>query len=194
MGWTSYHAEMKYRNGRSYIDRKEECDNQFTWENGNVKCKVLKSKMVGSVWYAACEMTRETGSYVIGAVCLTSVDKKDYYNFSYKDMTEDMHPYYYDCPESILKLLTPTDNDCANKWRQHCHENNANKNNPRKMLSSLPVGSIIKYTFAGDEVKLIKHKADYQFKRPFWMVLGGTNYMPRKYIPLDYEIVQKGES
>ena len=44
-----------------------------------------------------------------------------------KDMDETMLPFYYDCPESILKLLTPTDNKNANIWREKCRKRNKDK-------------------------------------------------------------------
>ena len=52
MGWTSYHANY-YKNGT--IDRKRECDNYF--DKGN--CKILKSAMVGSTYYAAIKKGEE---------------------------------------------------------------------------------------------------------------------------------------
>ena len=107
MGWTGYQA-TKYKNGQ--IDRKAECDALF--ENGNV----LKSAMVGSIYYAAVRYKDNK----IGAVVIrTSVDKGEFY---YKDMDETMNPYYYDCPASILKLLTPTDSEYALEWRKTCAE------------------------------------------------------------------------
>ena len=29
MGWTNYYVDTKYKNGKKYIDRKEECDKLF---------------------------------------------------------------------------------------------------------------------------------------------------------------------
>ena len=47
----------------------------------------------------------------------------DFYNFAYKDMDEFCGPGMYDCPERILKILTPlndeTDpNGWARNWRK----------------------------------------------------------------------------
>ena len=39
-----------------------------------------------------------------------------------KNMSEDMMPYYFDCPKSILDLLTKTDNEHSNEWRKKCYE------------------------------------------------------------------------
>jgi hypothetical protein len=45
-------------------------------------------------------------------------NKNDYNNFGVKDMDETVEPYYYDCPKRILDLLTPTNDERANHWRQ----------------------------------------------------------------------------
>lgn len=39
-----------------------------------------------------------------------------------KLMDETEHPYYYDCPKSILDLLSNTDNEQALEWRAKCRE------------------------------------------------------------------------
>ena len=109
MGWTSYHASF-YKNGK--IDRKAECDSIMNCDMvGNKgRYEVLKSAMVGSTYYAAVKKTIfKTGTKpekesVFGVVMLTSVNNKDYFNFSYKDMDESAGPGYYDCPKGILDL------------------------------------------------------------------------------------------
>ena len=50
----------------------------------------------------------------------------------HKEMTEDMHPFYYECPNNILDMLDDTDNENALEWRQKCRENNA-KPKPKKL-------------------------------------------------------------
>lgn len=206
MGWTSYCAKTKYKNGKIIIDRKEECDNIFnqdmvTYDSDKVigKFEVLKSAMVGSTYYAAVKRTKfetETESeksIVFAVVCVTRVDTKEYLNFSYKDMDETCGPYQHDCPKSILDLLTPTDNEYANEWRAACYRNIKRKQD-KNSLSNLPIGSIIKYTqFGGEEIVLIKHPAAYQFKRSFWMVKDKMKYISQKYIPHNYEVIKRGE-
>ena len=148
MGWTGNHAEF-YKNGT--VDRKAECDNimngNTTDKDGNTvaKFEVLKSAMVGSTYYAAIKRTRvDTGEepVVFGIVCLTSVDMKDYFNFNYKDMSEDMGPSESKCPLSILKLLTKTENEYANQWRNRCREYTESKKD-NFSSGNLKVGSII---------------------------------------------------
>ena len=176
MGWTSHHA-THYKNGK--VDRKAECDACFV-EGLNTGCyDVLKSAIVGSTYYAAVKPLKKYKNIetkeivdipkeeqrVFGVVFLTSVDNKDYFNFSYKDMDETCGPYKYDCPKSILDLLTPTESEYANEWRKKCYETLAKKKDPNA-LSNLPEGSVIKVVLpfdtqrhkAGTEVILTKTK------------------------------------
>ena len=135
MGWTYYHAPTDCK-GR--VNRKAECDKISTWERRDEQTgelissgRVLKSRMVGSTYYAAVELKGRAHPvpHVGCFVFLThgKAHKYDYMNFGYKDMDETCEPYYYDCPESILALLSPTDNENALKWRAACHERNAAK-------------------------------------------------------------------
>lgn len=188
MGWTSYHA-THYKNGR--IDRKAEIDS--LWET-DANFKVLKSSIVGSTYYAAIE----GNDCVFGMVILTRTDIKYYFNFSYKEISEDMGPYYYDCPKGILDLLTPTDDEYANAWRKRCYENIKAKKNPNA-LANLPVESEIKVIMPcetmlynkGDEVILTKYK-NYRSNRTAWYadkVRFSRNLMR---IITDYEVIKRG--
>ena len=60
-------------------------------------------------------------------------------------------------------------------------------------LSKLPIGSVIKCVFNEREIQLVKHPAAYQFKRPFWMIVGEQKYLSPKNIPNNYEIIKRGE-
>lgn len=179
MGWTSYRAEH-YKNGT--IDRKAECDAYFMEGLNKGHYNVFKSAMVGSVYYAAVqdlvkyagkdengerkyEPIPESERTTWGCVFLTSVDTKEYFNFSYKDMDETCGPYQYDCPKGILDLLSPTDNEFALKWREECRRTLAKKKDSNA-LNNLPFGTEIKVTMPfdtnlfekGDEVVLKKRK------------------------------------
>lgn len=183
MGWTSYHAKHYTRRGE--IDRKSECDEVFTENGENGKWEVLKSSMHGSTYYAAVRRTRPSGeSYVFAAVCLTSVDSSDYFDFSYKDMDESMGPYSYDCPLSILDLLSPTENEYALAWRERCRS----KAKSRNSLSNLPIGTTIEFEFAGKTMRATKTAPSYQFKTPWWKT-GPSNYISKSRIPSEYRII-----
>lgn len=184
MGWTSYHA-THYKNGK--VDRKAECDAYFMEGLNRGYYDVLKSSMVGKVYYAAVKPLKKydkdndgnqiivdipiNEQEVIGVVFLTSTDSKDYYNFSYKEMDETVGPCYYDCPKGILDLLTPTNSEWANNWRAKCREQLEKKKNPNS-LNKLPEGTVIQVTMPfdtrmyreGDIVKLTKAKWGKRYK------------------------------
>lgn len=215
MGWTSIVAShYKYVNGRRVIDRKAECDSLFNDDMvSNAypekyekigKFEVLKSSMVGSTYYAAVKRTEfatdtePEKSIIFAAICLTSTDMKSYHNFSYKDMDETCGPYKCDCPKAILDLLTPTDSEWANKWRQACRETLANKAKPNA-LNKLPIGTVIKFIAPydmvqykkGDEITVTKKVRSYSRKRTNTFWVSGNYYYSTKTIGNDYEIVRK---
>lgn len=185
MGWTFYNSNYFTKSGA--VDRKKECDLLITAENDKRKQTVLKSKMVGSTYYAAVEdFRKETNERkVFAIVILTSSDKANGYNFGYKDLDEFMGPRESKCPNSILDLLSPTDHEWALAWREKCR-----KFNSVKPLSALPIGTMIQYTRGDGEIRrLIKCSPNYQFKRPFWYCPDDNTYTPVKFISLNYEIV-----
>lgn len=66
---------------------------------------------------------------------------RDYYNTTYKPLDENMGPNDAECPERILDLLTPTDNEYATKWRAACRRNIAVRRSVKK-------GSVVKFSHA----------------------------------------------
>jgi hypothetical protein len=138
MGWTHCFDGERLPNGK--IDRRRECDKLLTWDTRDksgeliTTNKVLKSAMVGSVYYAAVESRSAYGARKVwAAVFLTcGKTKHDHTEWGYKDMDESVGTYYYDCPASILALLTPTDNKNANEWREQCRKRLAEKAERRK--------------------------------------------------------------
>lgn len=165
MGWTSYQAKY-FKNGR--IDRKKECDETWACEKN---FEVVKSRLIGSVWYAAVK-EKESGK-VFAVIFLTSVDG---YEFCYKDMTENAGPYNYDCPESILKLLSPTDNEYALEWRQKCRK----KAEQKRKLEHLPIGTKIvvhgNFVHGGecDKVFTKRHNGRSAWQDGFYYITKGT--------------------
>ena len=49
------------------------------------------------------------------------------YGYGHKGMSEDMGPYYYDCPLSLLDRCTETTSQYANEWRKKVREYHASK-------------------------------------------------------------------
>lgn len=138
MGWCGLHATC-YKNGT--VDRRAECDRHFMGGLNRGHYNVLKSAMVGSTYYAAVQTLKnysgkdhkgneiyedipDNKRETFGVICLTMVNMKDYFNFRYKVISEDMGPFESKCPDSILKLLSPTEDELAFAWRKRCKENN----------------------------------------------------------------------
>lgn len=189
MGWTGTHAKY-YKNGT--VDRKAECDAILNCENA----RVLKSTMIGSIYYAAVETTAESVKLTTGeriyvelpeeereiwaAIFLTSTDMKDYFNFNYKDMDETCGPCECDCPKGILDLLTPTEHEYANEWRNRCRAKleQKKKGNP---LNKLPIGSKVIWTRGdGTQYTLVKREPYAQFKTWWWQIEGEMSYVAKK--------------
>lgn len=129
MGWLSMMSLSGYRTPKAYLDA------QFTWSN-ETDNRVLRSSIVGRVYYAAVERTgREGGDRKVFAVlCLFRYTPKarDGYVFAYKDMDEAVGPCERHCPAAILDLLTPTDYDYAIQWRADCRANLASAREVRR--------------------------------------------------------------
>ena len=199
MGWTGTMATHYKENGK--IDRKAECDAYFEEGLNRGNFKVLKSAMVGSVYYAAvknlvkCIGNNEEGRGVYvpidngrvwGAVFLTSVEKGEFY---YKDMSEDVGPAESKCPVSIINLLSETDDEFALNWRERCRENAKSAKNPQA-LKNLPVGTVIRFALNGKDYEVVKMAPNHQFKRSWWLVHDSHTYIPAARILKDYTVVE----
>jgi hypothetical protein len=132
-------------------------------------------------WYIY-EPIPEDEQEVIGMVILTYVSDKD--NFGYKVISETCGPCYYDCPKSILNVLTPTDSAYAQEWRHKCYDNLA-----KPSISKLPIGTEIQFEMSGTTFTLRKSAPRYQFKTPFWINDANCTYFSKKRIPRDFKIV-----
>lgn len=186
MGWISYHVDTY----KGKIDRKSECDKLWMQEeyDGYPKLEVLKSVMKGSTYYAAVQNVTE--GITFGIVVLTRVNNKDYCNFAYKEMDETMGPGYCECPDSILKLLSPTENEFAIEWRKNCAEYNA-KRKAKQIPSKLAIGTKIRFKLGNGEERVIKKMSpSRQFKRTWWWIMGSSSYFPATRIPEEFEIIQ----
>lgn len=155
MGWTSFSAKADYK-GR--INRKKVLDEQFTSDNDRYSWKVRKSVMVGTTYYSAISREdKETqDTFIFGMVALTSVDNSQWDNFAYKEMDETMGPCCYECPESILKLLSPTEDKWSNEWRQACKANNQAKKERRKAMKAFEIGDKIKTKLWYEEERILE--------------------------------------
>ena len=174
MGWTFTNTDLS---------RKEAVNEMFNWDSDKYRTRVLKSVMIGAIYYGAIEqISKETAVRTVsGVVVLTSSNKKHGYNFGYKIIDETMGPGYYDCPRSILNLLT--DNEYALNWRKSCRENLS-----KPKLSELPIGAEIKVKLNGEELELTKYPPCCQFRTPVWVNLKNHTYISKKWIT-EFEVL-----
>ena len=130
MGWSCVKDFSFEWNGFAKAkDRKDFLDNE--WNNTKVldsksHFEVAKSSMVGSTYYAAIKRVNPEGR-VEKVFALITMTSKCGNELSFKEMDETQGPYLFDCPKSILKLLTPTDNEYALKWRKGCERRQRTK-------------------------------------------------------------------
>lgn len=188
MGWISTDARFYTADGK--VNRKAECDALYTWEGEKTKNEVIKSSMRGSVYYAAVRTTDKTTGHseVFAAVCLTSTRRDGGFNFGYKGMSEDMGPCEDDCPKGILVLLTDTESKYAKEWRERCWAKIRDKKQNRQSLASIKIGEIIEFERGGVTIRAEKMAPAYQFKTPWFKVVGEFEYVHKTEIK-DWRIV-----
>lgn len=120
MGWT-------YAFQRP-ADPKAVLNGLLTWSDARGRRRVLDSAIVRlRVYYAAVEHIDPDGArQVWAAVFLVDFRRgADGLAFGYKDMTEHMGPVVSECPERILRRLTPLSDaedpqGWARAWRERC--------------------------------------------------------------------------
>ena len=106
-------------------------DNHLTWDSHDKeagdKHTVLATALVNMrEFYAAVEHVKADGTREVwAAVIKVSWYPKDHYNCCVKAMSEFEGPYYHNCPEKMLKLLTPLaeHEKYAAEWREKCWAN-----------------------------------------------------------------------
>lgn len=97
----------------------------------------IKSRVVGNhVWQAVrYDPVGEVFIY------LHLIAKQRNGGWGYKGMSEDMGPYFYDCPLSLLKLCTGPDTSGSKEWREKVRAYHAAKKAMPKPETGLVVKS-----------------------------------------------------
>lgn len=140
MGWCSFRLEKS----------NESVSNWFINGFNREKYECIKHSIVGNVIYGAIR-NKENGN-VFAVIYLISWNEKDYnFNFSYKDMDETCMPYYYNCPLSLIKLLSPLVGDDystnnARKWRENVIQYHNEKKISKNKDSYFKLDSPLKFT------------------------------------------------
>jgi hypothetical protein len=120
---------------------------KFTWHGDNHLLQPLDGARVGNNVYLAVRSTDKTNgrTFVFAAVILISNTKK--HGFGYKDMEEAMGPNPCDCPERIMRQLSPVADipypGHAPEWRARVAARHAEKRRRRQLWNALRVGSTV---------------------------------------------------
>lgn len=121
MGWTFYNSR-----GRDVVEilKTDVVGDYHRW---------IDHEMVGTTVYAVLERNPERdtwgpnrtyvpdpdGKYRFIAVFLTTGSGR---SFGYKDMTESMGPYNYECPRRLIEQASPLQDGPASAWAREWRE------------------------------------------------------------------------
>ena len=171
MGWTSFNDMPGLTTG-------EILTREMSGTNADgVRWSIVDQSTRPGVWYAlACMEKSGSDPVFYGLVCLFKRSKKTG-EFSYKDMSEDVGPFYYDCPVRILdKLdqLAPNPGALADGWRVRCRAKHAEKKKPMPVMQP---GYVVKLATNSSLFELVQPAGP----RRGWIVklLGGSGMVYR---------------
>jgi hypothetical protein len=120
---------------------------KYNYDCATHTLQTLDGARAGNTVYLAVRSTdKNTGrSYVFAAVILIRNSQKD--GFGYKDQDEGMGPHQYDCPQRIMRLLSPIADlphaRYSADWRAGVaawHDQNRKR---RQRRNSLRVGNVV---------------------------------------------------
>lgn len=111
---------------------------ECTRESSNHVC-VAKSVHNNSLWTVWKNKTTQNLEIVLFLL------SKDQGSWGYKDMSEGMGPYYYDCPLSFLEMVPePTDSPHSKGWREAVRKYHTKEKEHRSVIKSLKIGSMVR--------------------------------------------------
>src|SRR5690606_11934732 len=127
-------------NTREYLDK------QINGVYNGISWEVLHSETKGSVYYAAVKRTNlgSGDSYVFAMVQPYKFYGKGWNReLIVKDQDESMGPYACEASAKLLNLLSPTDSEYANRWREDCRKNIEKRKESKAKSEKLEVGDVI---------------------------------------------------
>jgi hypothetical protein len=172
MGWLYQNDPVE--DPVAYLTDKYNCDGHTRiW-------LVLAAARVSNTVYIAIRSTDKAtaASYVFAAVILISNTKK--HGFGYKDMDESVGPCQCDCPDRIMRLLTPITDlpnpGYAADWLARVAARKNEKHRQRQRRKSLRVGSVVTLPsaarFSGAITASKFRVADFRRRTPIFEAVG----------------------
>jgi hypothetical protein len=144
MGWLFHNEKLRHQTPMQYITK------EFTCEGPTERATVLAAAAVGNTIYAAIRNEdKETGrAYVFAAVVLFKNNERN--GFGYKDMDESMGPCDVDCPDRIMRLLSPIEDlpspGYAAEWRAKVNAARGSRRALNATRQRLTPGCIVRLT------------------------------------------------
>ena len=139
MGWLYQNEPLRHEKPVDYFRR------ELTFSRDGMSSTVLDAAAVRGTVYAAVRNTNYPvpgADYVYCAVILFKNNERD--GFGYKDMCESMGPCEVDCPDRIMKLLTPVEQIPNPSYTADWRERVAAAKERRKTTAKLKPGDVIK--------------------------------------------------
>ena len=146
MGWLFKIDMLEHQTPAEYIAE------HFSVETEETRASVLATATAGGTIYAAIrnENKRTGAVYVFCGVFLFKNNRRD--GFGYKSMTETMGPSQVDCPDRIIRLLSPVeeipDPSYAAEWRSNVAAAKERRRTARKQFESFQQGDTVRLPYS----------------------------------------------
>ena len=142
MGWLFHSEKLRHQTPAEYLTQ------HFTHDSESYSATVIATATVrGTVYAAIRNLNKGTGAgYIFCAVILFKSSDKD--GFGYKDMDDGTGPCEADCPERIMRLLSPLSDipspGYAAEWRARVIERRATRTASQQASKALRLGDVIR--------------------------------------------------
>jgi hypothetical protein len=137
MGWTLHYNTTK---DELVADLTKPFTAERTIDGVPVRVEAIKHTIRGNrLWIMRRRTDPDRGEVRYILLCLLQADRKNN-GYGYKDMSEDMHPYYYDCPVTWLDDLTDPINDGSREWREQVRTYHAREKAHKQQVAALKPG------------------------------------------------------
>lgn len=134
MGWTYTYV------GRNKKRKDIILDEIINWNNYDI---VRAEEKGSNVWVIA---ENKENKHRFGILYLTHYENGD---FGYKDISIDMHPYYYNCSKTFYELCKEiygnSDNEYAKEWLKDYEKYNLAEKERKDKIKNLKVGDRVKF-------------------------------------------------
>ena len=144
MGWSGNYCTKP-------ATRKEQAElllEYFNADGYTLPTRVLKHRLIGSVWYAKVETTREDGSVLRWiAVCLVRWESGMLLR---KMMDNSVGPYADDCPTSWFSDV-PVAGRFDQEWRDRCYTRQKRHRHTMRHIRNLEAGDSVRFSTMYDD-------------------------------------------